>query len=426
MASSKSIVSPNDVEISNVVISNTAGLSTDITDLVVEINIYEEMGQPILLAEMMLIDGTGLLSNFPLTGQELITANIQRGDVIQEINMRTSKVVNVDRYNDLTMFYTLELVEEAYFYNILQLVSQAYEGTIDEIINSIMEDYLHTELRYVEKSSGTYKCVIPNWNPYKAINWLMGRAIDESNVPIVLYNTWRNGTAFTSFNTLFKGDPKETFKYHSQNKDGEQQNDNFKQIAATPTNFDIINNGIIINQIQSGAFGSTYMNVDTSKKFATEFEYNIEDYYDDQPRLQNNLILNKKNTFDGKKINEYKDTIKSVNFTSGGNFGEAHSNYNTSTNSILPFSNNYNRMLSSFKYEIQVPGRFDIEVGSIVELEFTKTQLHDKKQPEEVIDKKRSGKHLVTKCRHMIKATGDYQLVLEVVSDGLGEDYNAK
>jgi len=45
---------------------------------------------------------------------------------------------------------------------------------------------------------------------------------------------------------------------------------------------------------------------------------------------------------------------------------------------------------------------------------------------EEVIDKKRSGKHIVTKCRHMIKATGDYQLVIEVVSDGLGEDYNVK
>lgn len=426
MPSPKSIVSPSDVEISNVIISNTAGLSTDITDLVVEINIYEEMGQPILLGEMMLIDGTGLLSNFPLTGQELITADIQRGDIIQEIKMRTSKVVNVDRYNDLTMFYTLELVEEAYYYNILQLISQAYEGTIDEIINSIMEDYLHTELRYVEKSAGTYKCIIPNWNPYKAINWLMNRAVDANNVPIVLFNTWRNGTAFTSFDTLFKGESRETFKYHSQNKEGEQQNDNFDQIAATPTNFDIINNGIIINQIQKGAFGSTYMNVDMSRKFAVEFEYDIDDHYDSQPRLQENLVLNEKNTFDGKKINEYKDTIKSVSFHSGGNFGERHSNYDSQTNNILPFSNNYQRMLSSYKYELQIPGRYDIEVGSIVELEFTKTQLHDKKQPEEVIDKKRSGKHIVTKCRHMIKATGDYQLVIEVVSDGLGEDYNVK
>ena len=421
------LVTPNDVEVSNVVLSNSAGLSTDITDLVVEFNIYEELGQPILLAEMMLIDGTGLLSNFPITGQELITADIQRGDVTHEIKMRTAKVVNVDRSTDLTMFYTIELVEEAYFYNVLQLVSQAYEGTIDEIINSIMEDYLHTELRYVEKSSGTYKCIIPNWNPYKAINWLMHRAVDQNNVPIVCYNTWRNGTAFTSFDTLFKGESKETFKYHSQNKESvEGQNDNFDQIAQTPVNFDIVNSGIIINQIQNGAFGSTYMNVDTSRKFATEFEYNVEDYYDGQPRLQNNLILNEKNTFDGKKINEYKDTIKSVSFTSGGNFGEAHSNYNTSTNNILPFSNNYNRMLSSFKYEIQVPGRFDIEVGSIVELEFTKTKLHDKKQPEEIIDKKRSGRHLVTKCSHMIKDQDEYNLVLEVVSDGFGEEYNAE
>ena len=146
---SQQLVTPNDVEVSNVVLSNTAGLSTDITDLVVEFNIYEELGQPILLADMMLIDGSGLLSNFPITGQELITADIQRGDVIHEIKMRTSKVVNLDRATDLTMFYTIELVEEAYFYNVLQLVSQAYEGTIDEIVNSIMEDYLHTELRYV-------------------------------------------------------------------------------------------------------------------------------------------------------------------------------------------------------------------------------------------------------------------------------------
>ena len=66
---SQQLVTPNDVEVSNVVLSNTAGLSTDITDLVVEFNIYEELGQPILLADMMLIDGSGLLSNFPITGQ---------------------------------------------------------------------------------------------------------------------------------------------------------------------------------------------------------------------------------------------------------------------------------------------------------------------------------------------------------------------
>ena len=33
------LVTPNDVEVSNVVLSNSAGLSTDITDLVVEFNI---------------------------------------------------------------------------------------------------------------------------------------------------------------------------------------------------------------------------------------------------------------------------------------------------------------------------------------------------------------------------------------------------
>ena len=64
---------PQDVSLLDVKISNTVNKTLDITDLVSEFNIYEELGQPVLLADMSIIDSTGVLGDFPITGQEVIT-----------------------------------------------------------------------------------------------------------------------------------------------------------------------------------------------------------------------------------------------------------------------------------------------------------------------------------------------------------------
>lgn len=416
--------SPQDAELLEVKISKGNQKGLDITDLCGEFNIYEELGQPILLADITIADSVGLLSSFPVTGQETLTCTLKKGDVMYDLNW---KVIDIGRISDngqQVYSYTLDLVEGAYFNSLTSLVSQAYEGNITDIIDSIYTDYLKTELNYKDDSIGKYKCVIPNWSPYKTVKWLMSRAKDKNNKPLVLTNTFKNGTSILSFDTIFSRDIMEEFTYHKQSEqDGKMYN--YQDLAQTPLAFNNIANGQVTNQLKNGAFGSTYINVDTTNKSADTFEFDVLEYYDDMPKLQKNIILDSENKWNDKPLNEYSKTIQSVKFQSGENFGPSHLNYEGNTNSFLPFFNNMNRMLESFKYNLVVNGRNDIEVGSLINLRFPSNRPYNEEDPDSGLDKKRSGRYLITKCRHKIDDRDKYTLVIEAVSDGLGEEYNA-
>ena len=416
--------SPQDAELVSVKISKGNKKGLDITDLCGEFNIYEELGQPILLADIGIADSVGLLSSFPITGQETLTCTLKKGDVIYDMTWKVIDVIGLEDAGQQSYAYTLELVEGAYFNNLTSLVSQAYEGNITDIIDSIYTDYLKTELNYKDDSSGSYKCVIPNWSPYQAIKWLMSRAKDKNNKPLVLVNTLKNGTSILSFDTIFSRDIMEEFTYHKQSEqDGKMYN--YQDIAQTPLAFNNVANGQVTHQLKNGAFGSTYMSVDTTNKYANTFEFDILEYYDDMPKLQKNIILDSENKWNDKPLNEYSKTVQSVKFQSGENFGPSHLNYEGNTNSFLPFFNNMNRMLESFKYNLVVNGRNDIEVGSLINLRFPSNRPYNEEDPESGLDKKRSGRYLITKCRHKIDDRDKYTLVIEAVSDGLGEEYNA-
>ena len=416
--------SPQDAELLEVKISKGNQKGLDITDLCGEFNIYEELGQPILLADITIADSVGLLSSFPITGQETLTCTLKKGDVMYDLNWKVIDIGRVSDNGQQVYGYTLDLVEGAYFNSLTSLVSQAYEGNITDIIDSIYTDYLKTELNYKDDSIGKYKCVIPNWSPYKTVKWLMSRAKDKNNKPLVLTNTFKNGTSILSFDTIFSRDIMEEFTYHKQSEqDGKMYN--YQDLAQTPLAFNNIANGQVTNQLKNGAFGSTYISVDTTNKSADTFEFDVLEYYDDMPKLQKNIILDSENKWNDKPLNEYSKTIQSVKFQSGENFGPSHLNYEGNTNSFLPFFNNMNRMLESFKYNLVVNGRNDIEVGSLINLRFPSNRPYNEEDPESGLDKKRSGRYLITKCRHKIDDRDKYTLVIEAVSDGLGEEYNA-
>lgn len=425
------LLQPTDIDITSVKLTNTSGDTLDIQDLVAEINVYEQLGQPILLADITVVDASGLYSKFPVTGQETVQAVITRGDFKFELDMHVAAVKDYTIVNDFTVTYRLDCVQKEYFHNSLQLVSESYEGNITSIAESIFQDYLYTNIDFKEETQGTYKVVIPSWNPYKAIRWLMGRARDSFNIPFVCYNTLRNGLYMVSLKSLFEEDPVETFKYNQRREKTERQADlqvgnhaNFKEIAQTPVEMTTVKGGEIVPLITNGAFGMQTVDIDTRRKFAIQQDYNFEDEFDRQPHLGNNKLLSEKFEFEGRKLNEYPETVKKVYYHSNGSFGNSHGDYNHDVLNVIPTQNSYAHSMGSYTYELVIPGRTDLEVGTTVNLEIQKNILAQEKDPDDIIDRKRSGKHIVTECRHIFK-DNQYNMAITVSRDTIGEDYDA-
>ena len=138
------VASPVETEVTQVIIepshmvsggppgqSGSSALTIDITDLVVAIDVNESIDLRIMTADMLITDGVGVLANLPLVGQEKITFTIHKGAIdsahkewTKDLTFFVRSIENISKENDFTLSYQLKLVEEAYFLNSLNLISE--------------------------------------------------------------------------------------------------------------------------------------------------------------------------------------------------------------------------------------------------------------------------------------------------------------
>ena len=85
------------------------------------------------------------------------------------------------------------------------------------------------------------------------------------------------------------------------------------------------------------------------------------------------------------------------------------------------YRDNYFNSFKDYTFEIQTPGRTDIEVGRMIMLQYpspiTKTEDVD---PDELFDRQLSGKYLITAIRHKIDTVA-HTMRMEIVKNGLPE-----
>ena len=423
---------PGDIELSDVIIVGGSGEALDVTDMVFDISIFEAIGQIALYGRVQLVDAENVLGRFNLTGQELFSFTVKYGlDITKTFQFFITKLDSLDyEPPGLVATYTFTIVSRTAFINAGMLVSQAFEGTIDKIIEKIYEDYLGVELRYKDECSGNYRCIVPNMNPMDAISWLEKRAIDANGVPIRVVNTLNNGTSLESFDTMFQRNSMEEFFINmNPTEKGSEQGAAYeiRNIFQKPQTFHMKQHSNAYNQMTYGTHGATFMNIDSVNKTSSILEFDGEEEFNKKPRLSKNLAINTNFKY-GENETPMTKTFKTRNIMSyhtGPSFGNEFLNYNSDFNSTVSARRNYRGILSTYMYEMSVAGRWDIECGSVIWLNFPTHKLQDKSSPESLIDNKKSGRYLVTACNHNFKSD-KYTLTLEICTDGIGEEYGVE
>ena len=199
-----SAVGKLDYSIDSAKITSSTGEVKEFKDLIAGIDVYESLLSPYIKVELTIVDSANLLETMPIIGQEKIELTIIEGSNIIKRTFYVGSVANFIKANNQAAMYVLKLITPEQMMNSLLLVSQAFSGTIDESINKIVKDYLKSKINTKESSIGNYSVIIPNWNPFQAIDWLSRRAMTSSKVPFAFYETWKDGFAFESYESMFK------------------------------------------------------------------------------------------------------------------------------------------------------------------------------------------------------------------------------
>lgn len=178
----------------------------DITNLVVQLDIYESMYEPFIKGSLLVVDSLSLISTLPMIGDETLElrAFIPHPYFVNDPIEFTARIVAVRDMtiaNMRTASYTIEFVSKEMISNISRRVRKGWINTpISDMARDIYDLYLKETFQgkpfEVDPTLGLRTLVVPNMHPAVALAMLAHEAKSDS------IRTDDNGTEiFTGFDS---------------------------------------------------------------------------------------------------------------------------------------------------------------------------------------------------------------------------------
>lgn len=407
----------SDYSVESVSITGVNGTKYEIKDLVQSIDVYESLSSPYIKCELLIADAANMIELIPIIGQEKVNVIIK--DLITNNtlnrNYYVSSIQNYVKGNNQASVYTLKLVTEEYMMNSLSLVSQALTGQISSSIDLILKNYLNTKTKVTEKTSGDYRLIVPNWNPYKAIDWLVRRSTTANGYPFCFYETFKDGLYFESYDTLFKKPVfnKYTYRSNSTAKDDANQTGAMLKTALRYDISEVSNTG---KNILRGAFGQSMHIVDHANKKYNLVKYDYQKDFKKKNHLGIQSYVSDKFKVNGKTLDQY-DIIHSIAFKNPLAFNGDLNNYNNTIEFSKLESDPLIYQLGLIKINMTVKGRSDLTVGKVIQFEVEKNKPVTNANPK-VANEYLSGKYVVQNIHHKME-DGKYYIIMDVVKESL-------
>ena len=295
---------------------SSSGVAADISKVVVEINIFEDIFSNSLTGSIIITDTNNLADNMPIIGQEYISLKVVTPSLRGEAIDFTKNVFCVFESNRTPSSTNSEVIElkicsPELLRNHRTRVSKSYEQTADQIVKSVMENekYINTKKDlYIEPTLGIRKILSPNYHPFHLIRNLTRESMSAKNdSPHYLFFENIHGFHFRSIQSLYDEGVQGEFHYGDKGTD-EVYNDSsdagkivqsFKRILSlsVPSK----NNSLF--DIMGGMLGSKLIMHDIYNKKYNTSTFSYFDDHDKHERLEesnapkyNNVLIDDENT----------------------------------------------------------------------------------------------------------------------------------
>lgn len=440
-----SVQKAGSVKIAELKLISSTNIIFDLTEFLVELNIYEDMFSSTLTGTIILSDSLNLIEKAPIIGEEILVIKVETPTFTSRISktFRVYKISdrNIVRDNN-TQLFTLHFASIELFYDILLPLFIPFKGNITDVAGEIFSDYIaasreyqvsessdevkeletETPLVILNDTSNKVKFVSPGWTPFKCLNWLASKSIPKEGKA-------KNFLFFESNKAFYFGSIEHVFKEAVQN------------------DLTIGTYSIAASNIRDGASAP-----DINREFFIAKDVEMVDTTDHIKNYTNGYLANRLITLDiiNKEykvtdydyVNEYKNQFHSSGSgpTSVPPF-TSESLRNSATNiSFYPvnpklyndFENNISEKmseiygnrrssmldLSNLKMHLTVPGRTDVEIGRTLYFSYPALGAKDETSEAGLEDTNYSGYYLITAIHHKINKV-DHSMRMEIVKDSL-------
>lgn len=180
--------------------SSRTATSIDITSVVLELSMYENLARPYITGYLAVTDSERLIENFDIQGAEEIEIIFKRSterSSVREIK-QTWIIQGIEKEHnvqDFTSVVVFRVIDKESFRSGLKNVNKCLQGQPWEIINQILIEYLdRDDLRTSAdlNNSERMKVIIPNMTPIQATQWIRNRSINQNGYPFYFYKSAMN------------------------------------------------------------------------------------------------------------------------------------------------------------------------------------------------------------------------------------------
>ena len=416
------VLLPKDYHITEITITTLTGQEVDLQDLVMELNIHEDIFNNTIYGDVVIADAKNRVSNLPITGFETLVVDFETPNKANyRKTFRIYGVTDKGLGREKAMLYIIRFTSQEQLTNSMVKVQKSYIGKqIHDIVNDIHVNFLKSSSDIIlEATKFMHSFVIPNWSPFRTINWLAVRANSSFyNGANYLFFENKFGFNFQSAETLIKNNIS-GYNFVDQplniSSDGPHKDRDYSTDSVTMDSFKFLHHIQVLENIDRGMYGNSLLTFDPIQKDWSTTTYSYKDEWDNMIHMENNKVSGDsgtKNTFLLPNTNS-EDFSTSVTKFYPMN---GRADYPNKVEEWLPKRLGRMQELQNVRVHLTVPGNSELTVG-----QSAKMTLYSPEPPnvnDQPVDPYYSGTYLITSVRHSI-ASKKYVTILELVKDSL-------
>jgi hypothetical protein len=448
---------PGDIEVKHVLIVSQTGQVKDIGKITLEVNIFQNLNEHYIQAELVVSDSIAMLEGFNGDRQRGIQGGYNGGEVVIVSYKTRDKTLpfkthffglydlterqRVDEKNEV---YILNCVSAEAYRSASKTISRAFGGSkgnlISNMVRTVINEFIYDrqikdlQRNYrdvlniriekevnVDQTNGVQRLLIPNMTPDDTLDFFAREADNDNHIPYFMFYEDSHGFNFRDLNNLVLAEPKETYTYVSTNVEEDTKTVNYnkdKKSEATVRDYqkiisyNVIRQTNILGNVKSGLFRSRMINIDILKKNKFEYNFNYEKEYEKFNKLQKWRIPAQ---VDGEPI-LYMMQSRTGHDVCCPIF-EKENHLPKRVNQNIQRRQSYMRHIFNTLMEVTVVGNSELDVGDVIELNIPNATTINKKDGKK--DKYLSGKYLITSLRHKFGGTTgtEFTTFIECVKD---------
>ena len=401
--------------------SSRTATSIDITSVVLELSMYENLARPYITGYLAVTDSERLIENFDIQGAEEIEIIFKRSterSSVREIK-QTWIIQGIEKSHnvqDFTSVVVFRVIDKESFRSGLKNVNKCLQGQPWEIINQILIEYLdRDDLRTSAdlNNSERMKVIIPNMTPIQATQWIRNRSINQNGYPFYFYKSAMNNQYyFADLETLISTPVINENTPLSPSQAGGSTESKSASSTIYEMEQDEVDN--LYKLIQEGVIGSQNKYYDVTRGDFQIVDFNINnDLLVELQTLnsrQEKPLLDGRLAFDDDAISNYK--AKTISQISGGRVYDDIKSYDEtqdlgdSRKKIKAHA--IRNLMQKTPLSIVVEGDRWIHgdehygIGNNIKI-LVRSKIDDPKNP--TVDRKQSGDYLISTAKYVLDFT---------------------